>query len=34
MKRLRYVCFILLQSLIYGIGNPLTKIAYQSISPL
>ena len=33
MKNLRYACFILLQSLVYGLGNPLTKIAYQSISP-
>lgn len=29
----KYVLFILIQSLIYGIGNPLTKIAYQSITP-
>ena len=28
-----YICLILLQSLIYGIGNPLTKIAYRSITP-
>lgn len=33
MKNLRYACFILMQSLVYGLGNPLTKIAYQSISP-
>ncbi len=29
----KYVIYILLQSLIYGIGNPLTKIAYRSITP-
>ena len=34
MNRLRYASFILLQSLIYGLGNPLTKVAYQSITPL
>lgn len=28
------VSFILLQSVIYGFGNPLTKIAYESITPL
>ena len=33
-KKPIYVLFILLQSLVYGIGNPITKIAYDSISPL
>ena len=33
-KRTRYILFILLQSLVYGIGNPLTKVAYESITPL
>lgn len=28
-----YSGLILLQSVVYGIGNPLTKVAYQSISP-
>ena len=28
------VIFIMLQSVIYGFGNPLTKIAYYSITPL
>ena len=28
-----YIILILIQSLIYGIGNPLTKIAYRSITP-
>jgi drug/metabolite transporter (DMT)-like permease len=32
-KRWPYIYCILLQALIYGIGNPLTKIAYQSITP-
>ncbi len=32
-KRWPYIFCILLQSLIYGFGNPLTKIAYQSITP-
>ena len=32
-KKSGYIFFILLQSLIYGIGNPLTKIAYRSITP-
>jgi drug/metabolite transporter (DMT)-like permease len=27
------MCFILLQSVIYGFGNPLTKIAFESITP-
>lgn len=29
----KYILYILLQSLIYGVGNPLTKIAYRSITP-
>ena len=29
----KFISFILLQSLIYGIGNPLTKIAYRTITP-
>ena len=33
-KKAIYVIFILIQSLVYGIGNPITKIAYQSITPL
>jgi drug/metabolite transporter (DMT)-like permease len=30
----RYAWLILLQSLVYGLGNPLTKLAYDTISPL
>lgn len=30
---LRAVLFILLQSIVYGFGNPLTKVAYESITP-
>lgn len=33
-KKVIYVIFILTQSIVYGIGNPITKIAYQSITPL
>lgn len=33
-KTYLYSSFILLQSVIYGLGNPLTKIAYESITPL
>lgn len=33
-KKAIYVIFILIQSIVYGIGNPITKIAYQSITPL
>ncbi len=33
-KKILYISFILIQSLVYGIGNPLTKVAYHSISPL
>ncbi len=32
-NKTKYVIFILLQSLVYGIGNPITKIAYESITP-
>ncbi|MGF7009604.1 drug/metabolite transporter (DMT)-like permease [Lachnospiraceae bacterium PF1-22] len=28
-----YASLILLQSLVYGLGNPLTKVAYESITP-
>ncbi|HQI16361.1 MAG TPA: DMT family transporter, partial [Bacillota bacterium] len=31
--KLKYVSFVLLQSVVYGFGNPLTKIAYESITP-
>ena len=36
MKRSRtpYTLCILLQSLLYGVGNPLTKVAYETITPL
>lgn len=36
MKRRQapYILCILLQSLIYGVGNPLTKVAYATITPL
>ena len=30
---LRYSCFILIQSLVYGFGNPLTKVAYRTLTP-
>jgi len=33
INKLKYVSFILLQSVVYGFGNPLTKIAYESITP-
>jgi drug/metabolite transporter (DMT)-like permease len=29
----KYVSYIMLQSVIYGVGNPLTKVAYESITP-
>lgn len=29
----KYVSYIMLQSVIYGVGNPLTKLAYESITP-
>lgn len=32
-KKAVYISFIFLQSLIYGIGNPVTKVAYESITP-
>jgi len=31
--KFKYVFFVLLQSVVYGFGNPLTKIAYESITP-
>ncbi|NTV77803.1 MAG: DMT family transporter [Clostridiales bacterium] len=34
MRKYPYVGMILLQSILYGFGNPLTKIAYESIAPL
>lgn len=33
-RNLKYILFILIQSLIYGFGNPLTKTAYETITPL
>jgi len=33
-RKIKYVMCILVQSLVYGFGNPLTKIAYESITPL
>jgi len=33
LLQMKYFSFILLQSVIYGLGNPLTKIAYESITP-
>lgn len=30
---IKYGSFILLQSVIYGFGNPLTKVAYESVTP-
>ncbi len=33
-NRTKYILFILMQSLLYGVGNPVTKVAYQSITPL
>ncbi len=32
-RTLRYVGFVLIQSLVYGFGNPLTKVAYESLTP-
>jgi drug/metabolite transporter (DMT)-like permease len=32
-NKYKYMGFILLQSVIYGFGNPLTKIAFKSITP-
>ena len=31
-KKSVYVMFIFLQSVLYGIGNPVTKIAFESLS--
>lgn len=31
--KIKYVSYIMLQSIVYGVGNPLTKIAYESITP-
>lgn len=31
--KIKYICYIMLQSVIYGVGNPLTKVAYESITP-
>jgi drug/metabolite transporter (DMT)-like permease len=33
VNKYKYMGFILLQSVIYGFGNPLTKIAFESITP-
>jgi len=33
VTKYKYTGFILLQSVIYGFGNPLTKIAFESITP-
>lgn len=33
LNKYKYMGFILLQSIIYGFGNPLTKIAFESITP-
>lgn len=33
VNKYKYIGFILLQSVIYGFGNPLTKIAFESITP-
>lgn len=33
VSKYKYMGFILLQSVIYGFGNPLTKIAFESITP-
>lgn len=33
LKQAKYVSFLLLQSLVYGFGNPLTKAAYETITP-
>lgn len=34
MRGAKYIIFILIQSLVYGIGNPLTKVAFLTITPL
>jgi drug/metabolite transporter (DMT)-like permease len=31
--KMKYVSYIMLQSVVYGVGNPLTKLAYESITP-
>jgi len=31
--KMKYVSYIMIQSVVYGIGNPLTKLAYESITP-
>jgi len=31
--KLKYGSYIMLQSVVYGVGNPLTKVAYESITP-
>lgn len=33
IKPIIFILMIILQSVIYGIGNPITKIAYESITP-
>jgi drug/metabolite transporter (DMT)-like permease len=33
LKTIKYASYILLQSVVYGFGNPLTKVAYESITP-
>ena len=33
LVKTKYVSYIMLQSVIYGVGNPLTKVAYESITP-
>lgn len=33
VKQLKYISYIIIQSVVYGFGNPLTKIAYESITP-
>ena len=32
-NKFKYIACILLQSVVYGFGNPLTKIAFESITP-
>ncbi len=32
-EQIKYASYILLQSVFYGVGNPLTKVAYESITP-
>ncbi|NCB42184.1 MAG: DMT family transporter [Clostridia bacterium] len=33
VQQVKYISYILLQSVIYGFGNPLTKVAYETITP-